>query len=280
MGQRPRADVAGGDWRDRADSPENQPLLLSKTPALLPSFLLCSPPFPSLSRFPKSLFSAFAICLKTDLFSAWKKKSTKNARNSQRVAKWVLGIYSKSWPTTSMCSRCLSSLCSILCKFGYASIKAIETKSRTDDQQWLTYWVLYSLITLFELTFAKLLEWFPIWPYAKLIFACWLVLPHFNGAAYVYKHFIRPFYRNPQCTTMWYVPRNNLFHKRDDVLTAAERYMEEHGTEAFERLISKSVSVICRLKEKLELEERTTTRHLTMTTDTEVDERGLFHSKL
>lgn len=41
----------------------------------------------------------------------------------------------------------------------YASIKAIETKSRTDDQQWLTYWVLYSLMTIFELTFAKVLEW-------------------------------------------------------------------------------------------------------------------------
>ncbi|CAN1357302.1 HVA22-like protein a [Linum perenne] len=41
----------------------------------------------------------------------------------------------------------------------YASIRAIETKSRSDDQQWLTYWVLYSMITLFELTFAKILEW-------------------------------------------------------------------------------------------------------------------------
>lgn len=41
----------------------------------------------------------------------------------------------------------------------YASIKAIETKSRADDQQWLTYWVLYSMITLFELTFAKVIEW-------------------------------------------------------------------------------------------------------------------------
>lgn len=44
--------------------------------------------------------------------------------------------------------------------YRYASIKAIETKSRADDQQWLTYWVIYSLITLFELTFTKLLEWF------------------------------------------------------------------------------------------------------------------------
>lgn len=41
----------------------------------------------------------------------------------------------------------------------YASIRAIETKSPVDDQQWLTYWVLHSLITLFELTFYKALEW-------------------------------------------------------------------------------------------------------------------------
>uniref|UniRef100_A0A453R6A9 HVA22-like protein n=1 Tax=Aegilops tauschii subsp. strangulata TaxID=200361 RepID=A0A453R6A9_AEGTS len=34
----------------------------------------------------------------------------------------------------------------------YASVRAIETKSQVDDQQWLTYWVLYSFITLFELT--------------------------------------------------------------------------------------------------------------------------------
>ncbi|KAK7274804.1 hypothetical protein RIF29_15903 [Crotalaria pallida] len=132
----------------------------------------------------------------------------------------------------------------------YASIRAIETKSITDDQQWLTYWVLYSLITLFELTFAKVLEVLAIWPYAKLILSCWLVLPHFNGAAHVYRHYIRPFYMNPQmpqmpqiprgASQMWYVPKKNIFSKQDDVLTAAERYMEEHGTEAFERLISKT----------------------------------------
>ncbi|KAE8816719.1 HVA22-like protein [Hordeum vulgare] len=41
----------------------------------------------------------------------------------------------------------------------YASVRAIETKSPIDDQQWLTYWVLYSFITLFELTFAAVIEW-------------------------------------------------------------------------------------------------------------------------
>ncbi|KAB2047925.1 HVA22-like protein c [Gossypium arboreum] len=124
----------------------------------------------------------------------------------------------------------------------YASIKAIETRSNNDDQQWLTYWVLYSLITLFELTFAKVLEWFPIWPYAKLIFTCWLVLPQFNGAKYVYRHFIRPFYMNPQrATTIWYVPRKkSIFSQQDDILTAAEKYIEEHGTHEFERLITKA----------------------------------------
>ena len=43
----------------------------------------------------------------------------------------------------------------------------------------------------------------------------------------------------PGTSQMWYVPRKNIFSKQDDVLTAAERYMEEHGTEAFERLITK-----------------------------------------
>ncbi|TMW94547.1 hypothetical protein EJD97_010111 [Solanum chilense] len=122
----------------------------------------------------------------------------------------------------------------------YTSIKAIETKSRADDRQWLTYWVLYSLITLFELSFSKLIEWFPIWSYAKLAAICWLVLPYFNGACYVYENFIRPFYRNPQ-VKIWYVPlKKDIFSKPDDVLTAAEKYIEEHGPQAFERLLAKA----------------------------------------
>ncbi|XP_043725403.1 HVA22-like protein a [Telopea speciosissima] len=123
----------------------------------------------------------------------------------------------------------------------YASIRAIETKSRADDQQWLTYWVLYSMITLFELTFAKVIEWLPFWSYAKLIVTCWLVLPYFSGAAYVYEHFVRPFFVNPQTVNIWYIPRKkDVFSKPDDILTAAEKYIAENGTEAFEKLVSKT----------------------------------------
>ncbi|KAE8729644.1 HVA22-like protein c [Hibiscus syriacus] len=124
----------------------------------------------------------------------------------------------------------------------YASVRAIESESREDDRQWLTYWVLYSMITLMELTFAKVIEWIPIWSYAKLIFTCWLVIPYFSGAAYVYEHYLRPFFLNPQQTiNIWYIPRKkDFFSKPDDILTAAERYIEENGTDAFEKLIHRA----------------------------------------
>ncbi|KAL7153309.1 hypothetical protein ABFS83_04G159300 [Erythranthe nasuta] len=124
----------------------------------------------------------------------------------------------------------------------YASIRAIETKSSVDDQQWLTYWVLYSMITLFELTFAKLIEWLPFWSYAKLIFTCWLVIPYFSGAAYVYEHIVRPYIVTRQkSVNIWYVPnKKDVFRQPDDILTAAEKYIENNGTEAFEKIIHRT----------------------------------------
>ncbi|GAA0159125.1 membrane traffic protein [Lithospermum erythrorhizon] len=122
----------------------------------------------------------------------------------------------------------------------YASVRAIETKSPVDDQQWLTYWILYSMITLFELTFAKLIEWIPIWSYAKLIITCWLVIPYFNGAAYVYEQYVRPLF-NKKMVNVWYVPRKkDFFSKPDDLLTAAEQYIQENGSGAFEKLIHRA----------------------------------------
>lgn len=33
----------------------------------------------------------------------------------------------------------------------------------------------------------------PFWPYLKLLFCMWLVLPMFSGAAYIYSNFVRQY---------------------------------------------------------------------------------------
>ncbi|KAL8167091.1 hypothetical protein V2J09_008590 [Rumex salicifolius] len=74
---------------------------------------------------------------------------------------------------------------------GYASVIAIESPSKEDDEQWLAYWILYSFLTLIEILIQPLLEWIPIWYTAKLLFMGWLVLPQFRGAAFIYERFVR-----------------------------------------------------------------------------------------
>ncbi|KAJ4897420.1 HVA22-like protein b [Raphanus sativus] len=90
-------------------------------------------------------------------------------------------------------------------------------RTHGDDKQWLTYWALYSLIKLFELTFYGLIEWIPVWPYAKLALTCWLVLPGLSSAAYVYENYVRPFLLRPHSVNIWYV----LAKKDEDDLPAA-----------------------------------------------------------
>jgi receptor expression-enhancing protein 5/6 len=120
----------------------------------------------------------------------------------------------------------------------YCSVRAIESPTELDDQQWLTYWVLYSLITLFELSFYKVLAWLPIWPYLKLIVSFWLVLPMFNGAAYIYENYVRKFVGK-------YRPNSDLPRGQKQVLrkispdarAGVERYIAQHGPDAFEKII-------------------------------------------
>lgn len=69
---------------------------------------------------------------------------------------------------------------------------------------------------------------------------CWLVVPYFRGATYVYEHLLRPLFLNPQSINIWYVPgKKEAFKRPDDILTAAEKYINEHGTQEFENLVHK-----------------------------------------
>ncbi|XP_043706896.1 HVA22-like protein e [Telopea speciosissima] len=73
----------------------------------------------------------------------------------------------------------------------YASVMAMESTSKVDDEQWLAYWILYSFLTLLEMLLQPLLQWIPIWYDIKLVFVAWLVLPQFRGAAFIYDRFVR-----------------------------------------------------------------------------------------
>uniref|UniRef100_J3MY01 HVA22-like protein n=1 Tax=Oryza brachyantha TaxID=4533 RepID=J3MY01_ORYBR len=73
----------------------------------------------------------------------------------------------------------------------YASICAMESTSKVDDEQWLAYWILYSFITLIEMALHKVLYWIPLWYEAKVLFVAWLVLPQFRGASFIYDKFVR-----------------------------------------------------------------------------------------
>ncbi|XP_073028508.1 HVA22-like protein f isoform X2 [Primulina eburnea] len=120
----------------------------------------------------------------------------------------------------------------------YASVRAIESPSTLDDQQWLTYWVLYSFMTLFELSCWKILEWIPIWPYTKLLFCLWLVLPVFNGAAYIYENFVRKYVNIGNVISNYPEgQRKVLLMMSPDARKSVESYIEKYGPEAFERVI-------------------------------------------
>ncbi|KAG0480919.1 hypothetical protein HPP92_011481 [Vanilla planifolia] len=73
----------------------------------------------------------------------------------------------------------------------YASVQAIESPSKLDDEQWLAYWIIYSFLTLMEMVAEPVLSWLPIWYHMKLLFVAWLVLPQFMGASFVYEKVVR-----------------------------------------------------------------------------------------
>ncbi|KAH1092333.1 hypothetical protein J1N35_019590 [Gossypium stocksii] len=121
----------------------------------------------------------------------------------------------------------------------YASIRAIESPSMVDDQQWLTYWIIYSFITLFELSFWRILAWVPLWPYMKLVLCMWLVLPIFNGAAYIYEKHIRKYIRFGGFVGSNYSEDQKKILQMIslDARKYVAEYVDKHGWPAFERII-------------------------------------------
>ncbi|XP_021814710.1 receptor expression-enhancing protein 3-like isoform X1 [Prunus avium] len=119
------------------------------------------------------------------------------------------------------------------------TIRAIEANSISDSQRLNAYWVVFSLILLFEHAFMKFLEWLPLWRHIRLMIVFWLVIPHYGGAFYVYNHLIRLcLSMDLQIVINWFNKRKKSSFDRDNFLTEVERYVKENGPEALENIVA------------------------------------------
>ncbi|KAI5854786.1 TB2/DP1, HVA22 family-domain-containing protein [Tricharina praecox] len=74
---------------------------------------------------------------------------------------------------------------------GYYSFNALFTVSRTDDAQWLTYWIVFAFLSLIE-SAVSVTYWLPFYYAFKFVLVLWLGLPQFSGAQVVFTSFLKP----------------------------------------------------------------------------------------
>ncbi|CAD6184636.1 unnamed protein product [Caenorhabditis auriculariae] len=74
----------------------------------------------------------------------------------------------------------------------YMSIKAIESHTKEDDTQWLTYWVVFAVLSVAEFFSKQIVAVFPVYWLFKSLFLLYLYLPSTLGAAKIYHRFLQP----------------------------------------------------------------------------------------
>ena len=74
----------------------------------------------------------------------------------------------------------------------YMSFKALETPDPADDKQWLTYWIVFSCLNVFDKVISIVLSMIPMFSFIKILLYVWLFHPKKRGATVVYEKVLRP----------------------------------------------------------------------------------------
>uniref|UniRef100_A0A914CEI4 Receptor expression-enhancing protein n=1 Tax=Acrobeloides nanus TaxID=290746 RepID=A0A914CEI4_9BILA len=74
----------------------------------------------------------------------------------------------------------------------YVSVKAIRTKTKSDDTQWLVYWTVFATFSLIDFFGEGIMRVFPIYYLLKATFLFYLYLPQVNDASSVYMTHVEP----------------------------------------------------------------------------------------
>lgn len=76
---------------------------------------------------------------------------------------------------------------------GYYSLEALFTTTKSDDTQWLTYWVTYAFLTVIE-SAINAVYWFPFYYTFKFILVLWMALPQTGGSRIVFNSLLSPLF--------------------------------------------------------------------------------------
>jgi len=74
----------------------------------------------------------------------------------------------------------------------YASFRSLRNPQPTDDQFWLTYWIVFAALSLFESLFDGAASWLPIYYIIKIVFLVWCFHPASKGAFVLYQRLLGP----------------------------------------------------------------------------------------
>jgi len=75
----------------------------------------------------------------------------------------------------------------------YASIKALESRDKADDTQWLMYWVVFAVFSIMEFFSDILVGWVPFYWLLKCAFLLWCMSP-LEGSTVIYNRVILPYF--------------------------------------------------------------------------------------
>jgi len=87
----------------------------------------------------------------------------------------------------------------LLCNFigflypAYMSIKALESRDKDDDTQWLMYWVVFAVFSVVEFFSDILVGWVPFYWLLKCAFLLWCMSP-LEGSTIIYNRIILPYF--------------------------------------------------------------------------------------
>jgi len=79
---------------------------------------------------------------------------------------------------------------------GYASYKTLSQRPASEEEleRWLMYWSVLGCLVGVEYLAEWIVSWIPFYYTLKTIFLLYLVLPHTQGASYVYTAHLKPFF--------------------------------------------------------------------------------------